>query len=99
MMQCNKTGLTDKDWKTLIDVVNVYDPNDIAHVYPRMGTPEFMQDVTTVFKKLLKYTNSESYKQSYLIGDETQDVQSTKSLDSNSLTEDIAYQQYIHSLS
>ena len=51
-MQCNKTGLTLEDWKTILDVVNVYDPNDIAHVYPEMGSPEFMQDVSSVFKKV-----------------------------------------------
>mgnify|MGYP001174803616 CR=1 FL=1 len=52
-MQCNKTGLTLEDWKTILDVVNVYDPNDICHVYPEMGTPEFMQSVQGVFRKLL----------------------------------------------
>ena len=50
MNRCSKTGLTDKDWKTILDVINVYDPNDIAHVYPAMGTPEFMQDVQSAFK-------------------------------------------------
>ena len=54
-MQCNKTGLTDNDWKTILDVLNVYDPNDIAHVYPEMGSPEFMQDVTSAFHKVRKH--------------------------------------------
>ena len=51
-MQCNKTNLTDNEWKTILDVINVYDPNDIIHVYPEMGTPEFVQDVTSAFKKV-----------------------------------------------
>ena len=55
MMKCNKTGLSDKDWKTILDVLNVYDPNDIAHVYPDMGTPEFVQDVTDAFKAVREH--------------------------------------------
>ena len=57
MMQCNKTGLTDNEWKTILDVINVYDPNDIIHVYPEMGTPEFLQDVSSTFKKVLAHCN------------------------------------------
>ena len=57
MMQCNKTGLTIKDWKTILDVLNVYDPNDIAHVYPKMGSPEFIQDVTQAFKKVVAHVD------------------------------------------
>lgn len=55
MMRCDKTGLSDKDWKTILDVLNVYDPNDIAHVYPEMGSPEFTQDVTEAFKAVLAH--------------------------------------------
>lgn len=55
MMQCNKTGLTDKDWRTILDVVNVFDPNDIANVYPEMSTPEFMQDVKSAFNAVLAH--------------------------------------------
>ena len=55
MMRCSKTGLTDKDWRTILDVVNVFDPNDIAHVYPEMGKPEFMQDVQSAFKAVLAH--------------------------------------------
>ena len=54
-MQCNKTGLTDNEWKTILDVLNVYDPNDIMHVYPEMGSPEFVQDVTSAFHKVRKH--------------------------------------------
>ena len=64
-MQCNKTGLTDRDWKTILDVLNVFDPNDIAHIYPKMGEPEFVQDVTNAFKKVLKHTQRDSYAKSY----------------------------------
>lgn len=55
MRKCDKTGLTDKDWATILDVVNVFDPNDIAHVYPEMGSPEFMQDVKSAFKAVLAH--------------------------------------------
>ena len=55
MRYCDKTGLSDKDWATILDVVNVFDPNDIAHVYPEMGTPEFMQDVQSAFKAVLAH--------------------------------------------
>jgi hypothetical protein len=54
-MRCNKTGLSDKDWATILDIINVFDPNDIAHVHPEMGTPEFMQDVRSVFKTVLAH--------------------------------------------
>ena len=63
MMQCNKTGLTDNDWKTILDVLNVYDPNDIAHVYPEMGTPEFVQQVTDVFRKMERVIERVDYEQ------------------------------------
>ena len=55
MMQCNKTGISDKEWKTILDVLNVYDPNDIMHVYPEMGSPEFVQDVTSAFHKVRQW--------------------------------------------
>ena len=54
-MQCNKTGISDKEWKTILDVLNVYDPNDICHVYPEMGSPEFVQDVTSAFHKVRQW--------------------------------------------
>ena len=68
MMQCNKTGLTDNDWKTILDVLNVYAPNDIIHVYPEMGTPEFMQDVSSAFKKVLAHVNTKKYGSSLMPG-------------------------------
>ena len=48
-----RNSITLEEFKVLLDVVNVYDPNDIAHVYPEMGQPEFLQDVSNIFKKLI----------------------------------------------
>lgn len=70
MMRCDKTGLTDKDWRTILDVINVYDANDIAHVYPEMGTPEFFQDVTTAFVAVLKHME----RQGISLGEEKTDT-------------------------
>lgn len=53
MNRCNRTGLTDKDFATILDVLNMYDPND-NRVCPAMTTPEFMQDVQSAFKTVLK---------------------------------------------
>lgn len=64
MMRCDKTGLTDKDWRTILDVVNVFDPNDIAHVYPEMGSPEFMQDVKSAFKAVLAHVERNNIQKS-----------------------------------
>jgi hypothetical protein len=55
MMRCDKTGLSNKDWTTILDVINVYDPSDIVHVYPEMGSPEFVQDVQSAFKAVLAH--------------------------------------------
>lgn len=61
MNRCSKTGLTDKDFKIILDVLNVYDPNDIAHVFPEMATPEFVQDVHAAFRTVLKHVNTLRY--------------------------------------
>lgn len=61
MNRCSKTGLTDKDFKTILDVLNVYDPNDIVNHIPAMGTPEFMQDVHEAFKAVLAHVNITKY--------------------------------------
>lgn len=55
MMRCNKTGLTDQDFKTILDVLNMYDPNDVANVVPEMATPEFVQQVQSAFKAVLAH--------------------------------------------
>ena len=46
-------NLTEQELKAIFDVVNVYEPQDIAHVYPEMATDEFMQDVKSAWKKIL----------------------------------------------
>lgn len=61
MMRCSKTGLTDRDFKTILDVLNVYDPNDIIDHIPSMGTPEFMQDVQSAFKAVLAHVNKTKF--------------------------------------
>ena len=65
MMKCSKTGLTDNDWKTILDVINVFDPNDIAHVYPEMAKPEFMQDVQSAFKAVLAHVERNNLPKSH----------------------------------
>jgi len=46
--------LNKKDLKVILDVLNVYNPNDISHVYPKMGEEEFLDEVKTTFNKVLK---------------------------------------------
>ena len=41
------------DLKVIFDVLNVYDPNDIMHVYPKMGEKEFLDDVRIAWEKVL----------------------------------------------
>ena len=45
--------LTEKELKAIFDVVNVYEPQDISHVYPAMATNEFMNEVNSAWKKIL----------------------------------------------
>jgi|SaaInlStandDraft_2_1057019.scaffolds.fasta_scaffold206418_2 hypothetical protein len=44
--------LTFKEYQAVFDVLNVYDPNDIKHVYPEMGMDDFLADVNSAWKKL-----------------------------------------------
>ena len=46
-------NLTEQELKAVFDVVNVYEPQDIAHVYPGMATDEFMHDINSAWKKIL----------------------------------------------
>ena len=46
-------NLTDQDIQVIFDVLNVYDPNDISHVYPEMGEEKFMREVQEVWLKVL----------------------------------------------
>ena len=45
--------LTKKDFEVIFDVLNVYDPNDISHVYPEMGEVEFMSQLNSTWRKVL----------------------------------------------
>lgn len=45
--------LTEKELKAVFDVVNVYEPEDINHIYPAMATDDFMSDVNSAWKKIL----------------------------------------------
>lgn len=47
MSQLNK-----KDLLVIFDVLNVYDPNDISHVYPAMGDKEFLDGVQEAWRKV-----------------------------------------------
>ena len=61
MNRCSKTGLTDNNFKTILDVLNVYDPKDIVDHIPEMGGEEFMQDVQSAFKAVLAHVNRTKY--------------------------------------
>ena len=45
--------LNSDDLKVIFDVLNVYDPNDIQHVYPEMGEKEFLDEVRIAWHKVL----------------------------------------------
>tara|TARA_Y100000310_G_C20372004_1_gene663947 strand:- start:51 stop:254 length:204 start_codon:yes stop_codon:yes gene_type:complete len=45
--------LNKEDLQVIFDVLNVYDPNDISHVYPKMGEQEFLDGVHTAWRKIL----------------------------------------------
>ena len=48
-----KHKLNQTDLEVIFDVLNVYYPNDISHVYPEMGEEQFMRDVNNTWKKVL----------------------------------------------
>ena len=54
-------NLTEQELKAVFDVVNVYEPEDISHVYPEMGSDEFMQHVNSAWKKLRKMLSDENF--------------------------------------
>jgi|TARA_R110002096_G_scaffold362337_2_gene555432 hypothetical protein len=45
--------LTNEQLKVILDILNVYDPNDIQHVYSAMGSQEFLAEVSETFQKVL----------------------------------------------
>ena len=47
--------LTNEQLKVILDVLNVYDPNDIQHVYSAMGSQEFLAEVTDAFQTILSF--------------------------------------------
>lgn len=46
--------LNKEDLLVIFDVLNVYDPNDISHVYPAMGDKEFLDGVQKAWRKVFK---------------------------------------------
>ena len=53
-------NLTKEELKAVFDVVNVFEPEDISHVYPEMATDEFMMNVLSAWKKILKNLDNTS---------------------------------------
>ena len=49
----NNIKLNHTDLEVIFDVLNVFTPSDISHVYPEMGEEEFLRDVNTAWKKVL----------------------------------------------
>ena len=45
--------LTNKELKVILDVINVYDPEEIKTVYPEMASHEFLGEVRETFQKVL----------------------------------------------
>lgn len=45
--------LTHEQLKVILDVINVYDPEEIKHVCPAMATHEFLNEVRETFQKVL----------------------------------------------
>lgn len=43
-----------EDFDIMLDIVNVYNPDDIKDIYPEMGDQKFIDGVERVFRKLLK---------------------------------------------
>lgn len=46
--------LTYKDYSVILDVLNMFDENDVKAVAPSMATEEFVNDVNMVFRKVYK---------------------------------------------
>jgi hypothetical protein len=47
--------LTKKELKVILDVINVYDPEEIKVVYPEMASHEFLGEVRETFQKVLHF--------------------------------------------
>ena len=53
--------------KVIFDVLNVYDPNDIEHVYPEMGEREFLDEVRISWHKVLAILQEEEKPYGYTL--------------------------------
>jgi len=51
--------LNKEDLQVIFDVLNVYDPNDIQHVYPEMGSGEFLDGVKIAWNKVMSMLDQE----------------------------------------
>jgi|TARA_B110000495_G_C23026739_1_gene610308 hypothetical protein len=51
--------LNKNDLEVICDVLNVYNPSDISHVYPKMGERQFIDGVSSAFKKVLEMIKEE----------------------------------------
>ena len=47
--------LTKEELKVILDVINVYDPEEIKVVYPEMASHEFLNEVRETFQKVLHF--------------------------------------------
>ena len=54
-------NLTKQELKAVFDVLNVYEPQDISHVYPEMATEEFCGDVLSAWRKILNILNDDDF--------------------------------------
>ena len=55
------TTLNKENLKVILDVLNVYNPDDISFVYPEMGEQEFLDGVKETFDKVLKMLNDDDF--------------------------------------
>jgi uncharacterized protein YjgD (DUF1641 family) len=100
MNRCSKTGLTDKNYRTILDVLNMFDPNDVAKVCPKMATSEFMQEVLEAFETVLNYverTQDDLDRADYAEADKQRDAEDRKLKDQE--MKRLIHDMYIHSLS
>jgi hypothetical protein len=52
--------LNKEDLQVIFDVLNVYDPHDISHVYPEMGEKEFLDGVKIAWHKVMSMLDEPS---------------------------------------
>ncbi len=51
--------LNHTDLEVIFDVLNVFTPSDISHVYPEMGEAKFIKEVNDAWKKVLDILRQE----------------------------------------